>query len=96
MDRALYRYQRRLGLRPIGLLRPASPGSFDLSGGVVGGTLGYNYQMGQAVFGIEGDIDWSNIRGSAALRGTTAIPATIGSAPCAAVSVMRPAISCLT
>ncbi|HSP50944.1 MAG TPA: outer membrane protein [Pseudolabrys sp.] len=25
---------------------------------------GYNYQMGQAVFGLEGDGDWSNIRGS--------------------------------
>ncbi len=36
----------------------------DLSGGLVGGTLGYNYQMGQAVFGLEGDLDWSDIRGS--------------------------------
>ncbi|HEY4982925.1 MAG TPA: outer membrane protein [Pseudolabrys sp.] len=36
-----------------------------LSGGLVGGTLGYNYQVGQAVFGLEGDIDWSNIRGTA-------------------------------
>ena len=37
---------------------------FDLSGGLVGGTLGYNYQMGQVVFGLEGDIDWSNIKDS--------------------------------
>jgi outer membrane immunogenic protein len=37
---------------------------FNTSGGVVGGTLGYNYQMGQAVFGLEGDLDWSNVRGS--------------------------------
>ena len=45
---------------------------FNTSGGLVGGTLGYNYQMGQAVFGLEGDIDWSNIRGSAsACAGTT-------------------------
>jgi len=36
----------------------------NLSGGLVGGTLGYNYQMGQAVLGLEGDLDWSNIRGS--------------------------------
>ncbi len=41
-----------------------SVGGIDLSGGVVGGTVGYNYQAGQAVFGIEGDIDWSNIRGT--------------------------------
>ena len=35
-----------------------------LSGGLVGGTIGYNYQIGQAVLGVEGDIDWSNIQGS--------------------------------
>jgi outer membrane immunogenic protein len=39
-------------------------GSFNLSGGLVGGTVGYNYQVGQAVFGVEGDIDWTNISGS--------------------------------
>jgi outer membrane immunogenic protein len=38
--------------------------NFNTSGGLVGGTLGYNYQMGQAVFGLEGDMDWSGIRGS--------------------------------
>jgi outer membrane immunogenic protein len=42
----------------------SSGGGFRTSGGIVGGTLGYNYQVGQAVFGVEGDIDWSNIRGS--------------------------------
>lgn len=39
-------------------------GDFDVSGGVVGGTLGVNYQVNQAVFGVEGDIDWSNIKGN--------------------------------
>ncbi len=48
---------------------PFSTGSFNTSGGLVGGTLGYNWQMGQAVFGLEGDVDWSNIRGSAACGG---------------------------
>ena len=62
-------------------------GSFDTSGALVGGTLGYNYQMGQAVFGLEGDGDWSNIRGSGTLApAPPARPATIGSAPCAAAS----------
>ncbi|MFN3657427.1 MAG: outer membrane protein [Pseudolabrys sp.] len=42
----------------------AGAASADTSGGLVGGTLGFNYQMGQAVFGLEGDLDWSNIRGS--------------------------------
>jgi outer membrane immunogenic protein len=29
--------------------------------GLVGGTVGYNYQVSQAVFGLEGDIDWSDL-----------------------------------
>ena len=41
-----------------------STGSFNTSGGVIGGTVGYNYQIGQAVVGFEGDIDWANIRGT--------------------------------
>jgi outer membrane immunogenic protein len=38
---------------------------------VFGSTLGYNYQVGQAVFGVEGDLDWSVINGST----TNACPA---------------------
>jgi outer membrane immunogenic protein len=49
----------------------APAGSFNTSGGVVGGTLGYNWQMGQTVFGLEGDIDWTNLRGSGVCAGTT-------------------------
>jgi outer membrane immunogenic protein len=49
---------------------PFPSGSFNTSGGLVGGTLGYNYQMDNVVLGVEGDIDWSNIRGSAACAGT--------------------------
>jgi len=41
-------------------------GSIDTSGAVVGGTVGYNWQNGPAVFGLEGDVDWSDIRGSTA------------------------------
>jgi outer membrane immunogenic protein len=40
------------------------PGSLNTSGGLVGGTLGYNWQFGQWVWGLEGDADWSNINGS--------------------------------
>jgi outer membrane immunogenic protein len=43
---------------------PGGSADADLAGAIVGGTLGYNYQMGQAVFGLEGDVDWSNIHGS--------------------------------
>ena len=38
--------------------------AFNISGGIVGGTLGYNYQFGHAVVGAEGDIDWSGLKGS--------------------------------
>ena len=38
--------------------------SFNPTGGVVGGTLGYNYQIGAAVLGVEGDIDWAGLSGS--------------------------------
>jgi|SRR5665213_629712 len=41
-----------------------APSDFRTTGGLVGGTLGYNFQAGQTVFGLETDIDWSNIRGS--------------------------------
>jgi len=40
-----------------------SVGSFDVSGGLVGGTVGYNYQFSQVVLGAEGDIDWTDING---------------------------------
>jgi outer membrane immunogenic protein len=39
-------------------------GSFDTSGGLFGGTIGYNWQTGPFVLGLEGDIDWSGIKGS--------------------------------
>ncbi|HWK95032.1 MAG TPA: outer membrane protein [Pseudolabrys sp.] len=41
-------------------------GNFRNSGGFIGGTLGYNYQINQTVLGLETDLDWSNIKGSAA------------------------------
>jgi len=44
-------------------------GDLDGSGGLFGGTLGYNWQNNQVVFGIEGDLDWSNIKGNATCRG---------------------------
>jgi outer membrane immunogenic protein len=42
----------------------SSTGAFDLRGGLLGGTAGYNVQLGNAVFGLEGDIDWVSSRGS--------------------------------
>jgi outer membrane immunogenic protein len=42
-------------------------GNFDLSGGVIGGTAGFNWQTGQVVLGIEGDVDWSGVSGTTAM-----------------------------
>lgn len=39
-------------------------GEFNSSGGVLGGTAGFGWQVGQALFGVEGDLDWSGISGS--------------------------------
>jgi outer membrane immunogenic protein len=36
----------------------------DVSGGLVGGTLGVSYQVQQWVFGLESDISWADIGGS--------------------------------
>lgn len=38
--------------------------SFDINGGVVGGTAGLQLQQGHVVLGVEGDIDWAGISGS--------------------------------
>ncbi len=50
---------------------PLASGSFNTSGGLAGGTLGYNYQMNQVVFGLEGDGSWSNIGGSTVCGGVS-------------------------
>jgi outer membrane immunogenic protein len=40
--------------------------SFDANGALLGGTLGYNLQTGSFVWGIEGDLDWSGMKGDSA------------------------------
>jgi outer membrane immunogenic protein len=42
----------------------STTGNFRTTGTAIGGTLGYNLQTGLWVWGIEGDLDWSNIKGS--------------------------------
>jgi outer membrane immunogenic protein len=44
-------------------------GDFNTSGGLVGGTVGFNWQSSAFVFGVEGDGDWANIKGSAPCPG---------------------------
>jgi outer membrane immunogenic protein len=42
-----------------------STGNFNVNGPMVGGTVGYNLQFGTFVLGLEGDLDWTNIKGYA-------------------------------
>ncbi len=42
----------------------AATGNFNVRGGMVGGTIGYNLQTSQFVLGAEGDIDASWIKGT--------------------------------
>ncbi|HEY2533829.1 MAG TPA: outer membrane protein [Xanthobacteraceae bacterium] len=44
----------------------AKTAGVGLSGGQVGGTAGYNWQSGNVVLGLEGDVDWSGLKGTAA------------------------------
>lgn len=37
---------------------------YNIRGGLVGGTLGYNWQVSSFVFGLEGDASWANEYGS--------------------------------
>jgi outer membrane immunogenic protein len=39
-------------------------GDFSTSGGLVGVTVGANFQASQLVVGVEGDIDWTDIKGN--------------------------------
>src|SRR5690606_10894871 len=41
-----------------------STGDFDVSGGLIGGTIGANWQTGNWVVGLEDDLAWTDIDGS--------------------------------
>jgi hypothetical protein len=45
-------------------LPAVTTGNFNSCGGLAGGTIGYNFQMGQWLVGAEADLDWSNINGT--------------------------------
>ena len=52
---------------------PFNSGDYNVSGGLVGVTWGYNWQVGNTVIGFEGDASWADIRGSTTgINGLTA------------------------
>jgi outer membrane immunogenic protein len=40
------------------------PSTFNTNGGLFGGQVGYNWQFGQFVYGLEGDGDWTDLKGT--------------------------------
>jgi len=54
---------------------PNSEGCHNATGGLVGGQVGYRWQSASWVFGVEGQGDWANLKGSNA-SATALIPYT--------------------
>jgi outer membrane immunogenic protein len=52
------------GWGKVDLSNTLGTGSISTGGGLIGGTLGYNMQSGIWVWGLEGDIDYTWIKGS--------------------------------
>jgi outer membrane immunogenic protein len=50
-----------VGVPPLGL---HSQGSHNINGGFFGGQIGYNYQIGWAVLGVQADAHWADLNGS--------------------------------
>lgn len=48
----------------------SSDGHYSVGGGLIGGTLGHNWQQSSWVFGIEGDYSLADINGSSSICGT--------------------------
>src|SRR5262249_38079654 len=50
---------------PLALVTSSyDPFAFDINGWMVGGTVGAQIQSGRVLLGVEGDIDWANIKGA--------------------------------
>ncbi len=54
----------------------AAEGCHDASGGVVGGQIGYRWQSAGWVFGVEGQGDWADLKGSNVATATLGLPHT--------------------
>ena len=47
-----------------GFIGPIAEGCHNATGGVAGGQIGYRWQTGSFVFGVEGQGDWADLKGS--------------------------------
>jgi outer membrane immunogenic protein len=56
-----------------GYAQENSSGIGSLSGGFAGGTLGYNWQTGALVFGLEADAAWSDVGATVGIPGLVSV-----------------------
>jgi opacity protein-like surface antigen len=60
--------------RPIGgspiVITETGDGHYSVGGGLIGGTLGYNWQRDRWVVGIEGDYAWADVAGRSSACGS--------------------------
>jgi outer membrane immunogenic protein len=79
-DTSVYYYNPATGGTIVAPVGSVLLNRFDLNGGVAGGQIGYNWQSGNWVLGLETDIQWSGQDGSAVFL-CSAISAT-ATGPC--------------
>ncbi|MFG1373268.1 outer membrane protein [Xanthobacter oligotrophicus] len=62
----------------------ANDASYSLDGGLVGGVVGYNYQINNIVLGVEADANWADISGSGSIlrAGELATNCIVSNNPC--------------
>ena len=59
----------------VGAVRAGAGQRFDTSGALAGGQIGYLYQAGPAIMGVEAAFDWTDLKGTAR-NGPTVYPVT--------------------
>ena len=70
-----------------------SEGAFDANGAVAGGQIGYRWQTGAMVFGLEAQYDWSDMSGSQVSLGFVLLRVMPLSTHMSAASACSPASS---
>jgi outer membrane immunogenic protein len=60
-----------------GYAQENASGGGGMNGGLAGGTLGYNWQTGAVVFGLEADAAWADVKATAVIPGLVAVTAKV-------------------
>ena len=82
-----------LDVTQLGLATVFAEGCNDKGGGIVGGQIGYRWQAGTWVFGLEAQGDWANLRNERVFVNTPLLAPQILGNPPSMVSGYSPARS---